>query len=69
MNKRILDYRRRLRFMSTQELTTEGEKVLPALMMDRLKEILTRKGEGFYRDWCMAQLSRQAAETLNKEEK
>ncbi len=60
MNKRILDYRRRLRFMSTQKLTAEVEKMLPALMVDRLKEILTLKGEGFYRDGCIAQLSRQA---------
>ena len=37
MNKRILDYRRRLRFMSTKELTAEVEKVLPALMVDRLR--------------------------------
>ena len=46
--------------MSTQELTAEVEKVLPALMVDKLKEILTRQGEGFYRDGCIAQLSRQA---------
>ena len=50
--------------MSTKELTAEVEKVLPALMVDRLKEILTRNGEGFYRDGCIAQLSRQARRAL-----
>ena len=60
MDKRILDYRRRLRFMSTKELTAKVEKELPALMVDKLKAVLTSKGEGFYRDGCIAQLSRQA---------
>ena len=60
MDKWILDYRRRLRLMSTKELTAEAEKELPRFIMERLKEVRACRGEVFYRDGCIAQLSRQA---------